>query len=79
MEELETKQQLTQMGRNEYRHAWAWVHFMLHGPPAARQELANYLADVREGTSPGSLSSRISVAVPDPDRAIVTHFKTFWK
>ena len=79
MEELETKQQLTEMGRNEYRHAWAWVHFMLHGPPAARQELANYLADVREGTSPGSLSSRISVAVPDPDRAIVTHFKTFWK
>ena len=79
MEELETKQQLAQMGRNEYRHAWAWVHFMLHGPPAARQELANYLADIREGTPPGSLSVRLSSAIPNPDAAIVTHFKTFWR
>ena len=79
MEELETKQQLVEMGRNEYRHAWAWVHFMLHGPPAARQELANFLTDIREGTPPGNLSSRITTAVPDPDRAIVAHFRTFWK
>ncbi len=79
MNELENKQQLAEMGRNEYRHAWAWVHFMLHGPPEARQELANYLADIREGTPPGSLSTRLSAAVPNPDAAIVTHFKTFWR
>ena len=79
MNELENKQQLAEMGRNEYRHAWAWVHFMLHGPPEARQELANYLADIREGTPPGSLSARLSAAVPNPDAAIVTHFKTFWR
>ena len=77
--ELETKQQLADMGRNEYRHAWAWVHFMLHGPPAARQELANFLADIREGVPPGHLSTRISRVVPDPDRAITDHVRNVWR
>jgi len=77
--DLESRNQLSEMGRDEYRHAWAWVHFMINGPPAARQELANFLTDIREGKPPGELSTRIARAVPDPDRAIVQHFKSFWK
>ena len=37
IQELETYTQLEQMGPQEYQDAWAWVHFMLHGPPAANR------------------------------------------
>src|SRR4051812_13312780 len=32
IESLEAITNLGQMGRNEYRDSFAWVHFMLHGP-----------------------------------------------
>ena len=41
------------MDRSDYRAAWAWVHFMLHGPVEARDELVRFLADIRLGTPLG--------------------------
>lgn len=79
MEQLENKQELKEMGRSEYRNAWAWVHFMVHGPPAARVELVRFLADIREGTPPGNLSDRLARRFSDPEDALVQHFKTFWQ
>ena len=74
---LEVKRELSQMGRSEYRNAWAWVHFMIHGPPAAREELVGFLADIRNGAPPGELSSRLASRLSDPEAAMVQHFKTF--
>ena len=34
LEDLEQIRDLSEMTRSRYRAAWAWVHFMLHGPPA---------------------------------------------
>jgi hypothetical protein len=31
LESLEKKSELSDMGKAEYRGAWAWVHFMIHG------------------------------------------------
>jgi hypothetical protein len=72
---LEAKRELKEMGRSEYREAWAWVHFMLHGPPEARDELTRYLADIRDGTPPGQLSTRLKRRMSDPRGQLVRHFK----
>ncbi|MGA2618298.1 MAG: hypothetical protein ABSF26_11855 [Thermoguttaceae bacterium] len=56
---LETRTDLAQMGQAEYAGCRAWVHFLLSGPPPARDELIAYLADLREGRQPGLLSQRL--------------------
>jgi hypothetical protein len=71
---LEVIQDLSEMGRAEYRHAWAWVHFMLHGPPEAQQELVRYLADLREGNPTVLLSERLTARVPDLETCFSDHF-----
>lgn len=78
LEALEQVQDLNQMTRNRYRAAWAWVHFMLHGPPPARDELRRYLADIHSLTPPGVLSRRLRAHFPQLDRDIGEHFRS-WK
>lgn len=77
VESLEERQEVAQMGSIEYRFAWAWVHFMLHGPLAAHRTLVGYLADVRRGSPAGLLSSRLRTAMPDLDERMVKHFKNW--
>ena len=75
---LEECQELEDMGGEEYRFAWAWVHFMLHGPLPAHRALVHYLRDIQRGASPGQLSERLHAAVPNLERQMVSHFKK-WK
>jgi Protein of unknown function (DUF1570) len=74
--ELEAMDDLDDMGREEYRDAWAWVHFMLHGPQEARDELVSYLGELRSGGEPGRLSDRLRRRVPDLNRRIAEHFRS---
>jgi len=73
--ELEEITELADMGRDEYRDAWAWVHFALHGPPSARAELLRYLADLEAGGDPGRLSDRLRRKIPELDRRLAEHFR----
>jgi hypothetical protein len=75
VESLEAEQELADMGGVEYRFAWGWVHFMLHGPAAAHRALVEYLADIRRGEPPGPLSARLHASVPDLEERMITHFK----
>jgi hypothetical protein len=72
---LETKHDLEDMTATDYRFSWAWTHFMLHGPRAAYDELVRFFRDVRQGTPPGQLSSRLAAAVPDVENRMIAHFK----
>jgi hypothetical protein len=63
------------MGRREYRDAWAWTHFMLHGPEEARDELLRYLADVQASAPPGLLSQRLRRRLPDLEDSFAKHFQ----
>jgi len=74
LEELESLENLDEMGRDEYRDAWAWVHFMLHGPREAQDELTRYLAELHAGSDPGRLSDRLRRRLPALDRRIAEHF-----
>lgn len=75
---LEQKRDLREMGVAEYRDSWAWVHFLLNGPPAAREELINYLRDIRERRPAGRLSARLAERIPDLDGQVEAHFAA-WK
>jgi len=78
VEQLEGKQDLVAMGAIEYRFAWAWVHFMLHGPKVAHHVLVGYLADIRAGNLPGRLSGRLAGAIPNLEQQLAAHFK-WWR
>ncbi len=78
LEDLEQLRDLSQMTRSRYRHAWAWVHFLLHGPSEAREELQLFLADIQALTPPGLLSLRLRQRLPDLDARFAAHFRN-WK
>jgi hypothetical protein len=78
IEELERIRSLEEMGQNEYRDSWAWVHFMVHGSPDAHRELVAFLADIHAHTPPGKLSERLRRRVPGLERRFAEHFRS-WK
>ena len=78
MESLESCHELSEMGGTEYRFAWAWVHFMLHGPLPAHRALVHFLGDIRRGNPPGQLSEHMGRALSQPQQQMVQHFKQ-WK
>ncbi len=70
---LEKFDQVRQMEKPEYREAWAWVHFMLRGSPAARKVLQDYLQVLRTNPNPGPLLPKLRAVIPDPERALAEH------
>lgn len=74
---LEAKGDLAEMTAADYRHAWAWVHFMLHGPKVAHDELVRFLGDIRMNLPPGKLSERLAHQIPQPEKLLVQHFKAW--
>ena len=81
LEALEKLSGLADMRLAEYRGSWAWVHFMLHGPTAAHDELRAYLAGL-SGQSPSSpppalLNSRLRQRMPDVQQRFLDHFRTW--
>lgn len=75
--ELEGIEDVRHMHSSDYQHAWSWVHFMLHGPPAAKSVLKGYLLDLSRHRPPGIVSERLGKRMPDYDRAYVTHFRNW--
>lgn len=77
IETLEEIVRLDKMGRDEYRHAWGWVHFLLHESPETRRVLIAYLADVHEGRPTDTLSRRLRRVIPDLDQRYLAHFRNW--
>lgn len=77
IEKLESVSDLEDMGASEYRNAWAWVHFMLHGPAEAHDELISYLSAIEARTPPGVLSQRLRRRMPDLKERFLSHFRTW--
>ena len=77
IEQLEGLSDLSQMHGEHYRNAWSWVHFMLHGPPAAKQALRDYLQQIEAHVPPGDLSLRLRRAVPQLEREYLAHFRKY--
>ena len=75
--DLEEMRSLADMGGTEYRNAWGWAHFLLHGPPVAHRQLVSFMGDIAAHTPPGKLSDRLERILPDLEDHLVEHFKTF--
>lgn len=71
---LEAKRELKTMRSSDYRSAWAWTHFILHGPQQAAQQLWGFLGDIRRGEPPGLLSERLEGALPGVEDMLARHF-----
>lgn len=78
LDALEEVTDLSAMGQAEYRRSWAWVHFILHGPPEAKDELARFLADIQAATPPGRLSARLRARIPKLEDRFAEHIRS-WK
>jgi hypothetical protein len=74
---LENKRRIEDMNRLDYRSSWAWVHFMLHGPPEAREELVKYLGDIQAGRPGVLLSYRLRLRLGDPEEQLVSHVRNW--
>ncbi len=75
LDRLGRKQQLDDLDAGDYRDAWAWVHFLLHGPSEAHAELVRYLNDIRNHTPPGDFAERLEQAVPEAHDRMLAHFR----
>lgn len=75
LSKLEAVPHMDAMDAAKYRWSWAWVHFMLHGPPAAHAELVAYLQTLAQYGVPEPLSERLAKRLGDPRRAYLDHFK----
>lgn len=80
IESLEERKNLSDLDAADYRNAWAWVHFMMHGPEAAHTVLVNNITCYQtSGTPPGKFSVQLAEAVPNPTEKMVQHFKHWQK
>ena len=75
LEQLEAKRVMLDMDGNDYRDAWGVIHFILHGPPAAREALAAYFDEVQSGNPPTPLSQHLRRRIPNLDQRIIDHLK----
>ncbi|MCC9604627.1 DUF1570 domain-containing protein [Blastopirellula sp. JC732] len=65
---LERLRSVDEMGDRQYRHCWAWVHFLRHGPVGAQQALSQYLSAQRQQPpAPVSYFLRGQFADPEAD------------
>jgi hypothetical protein len=68
---LESLDDMAEMDRSDYRQAWSWVHFFLHGPNEGKVTLYSYLADLRGGRRPQKMSDRLG----DATKQYLQHFR----
>lgn len=77
LQRLERMRDLSEMGRDEYRDAWAWVHYLLHSGDDSRAALQAYLRQIASGDSSGTLSEHLRRKVEEPETAYVRHFRNW--
>jgi hypothetical protein len=78
LKKLEAKNDLSEVSLGNYREAWAWVHFLLHGPPEATHLLRRYLLTIQAEQPPGPFSAHLRQIIPNPERSLTAHLKS-WK
>ncbi|MDO4551868.1 MAG: hypothetical protein Q4C96_11540 [Planctomycetia bacterium] len=67
------------MTNKDYRDAWAWVNFLLNGPPEVRSVLAETIADYAKGDVKMPVSERIKTKIKNPDGALREFYRNLKK
>lgn len=72
--ELERLTNLEQMRGAEYQSAWAWTHFLLHGPPGVQNAGRAFFHGLCHPTDGPRLSQRLQAQCNALDEAFRAHF-----
>jgi hypothetical protein len=68
-----------EMGIGDYRHAWGWVHFLLHDSEASRVALSGYIGRIAAGEPPQSFSEYLEERIPGAAECCVQHLERLAK
>ena len=71
---LETLKTVREMTPRDYRESWAWVHYLLNGPPAAKEALLAYVAGSGSTGAP-NLSERLASTDRNASGLMLTHLE----
>ncbi len=72
---LENLTRVQDMNGSDYREAWAWVHFLIHGSAEGRQVLLGYLQDLRTDRCREPISARLFQVIQRPDSIFASHIE----
>lgn len=75
LETLEALEHVDQMSSEDYRSAWAWVHFLMHGPEAVQAEFRQYLSQLAANPNADRMSKRLRAKMPDMDVQLIRHLQ----
>jgi len=75
LEDLERLTTIEQLGADQYRDSWAWVHFLLHRRAETRQLLVQHLTQIRTASSTVPLSRLVSTSIPNWRSEFKEHFR----
>lgn len=78
MRRLEGIEDVAEMHRLDYQESWAWVHFLLHDSADTRFLLLDYLRQLRDSSSPGSLADRIETEMPHASDRLLSYVSGFF-
>lgn len=73
---LESLGTISDMGPEEYRESWAWVHFMIHGPQPVREVLRRTIAEITETGFSKQIRPKLAAIVGDPEAALQRHIRS---
>ncbi len=73
LKRLESRRTFQSMTSRDYREAWAWTHFLIHGPAPAQHALADYLAEIRNNRPPGHFSRFLETRLPTANKQLKSH------
>jgi hypothetical protein len=71
---LEAIARSSDMDVGDYRHAWAWVDFLLNESDETRAVLSGYLKNIADGRAPEPLSDVVAAKLPDAEQRLVRYF-----
>lgn len=79
LQRLEQLDRPLEMTAEQYAECWAWVHFLLEGPPRERKILPRYLADLRLADSPRPFRWFLRQELGQPETQLLEHLHRLLK
>jgi hypothetical protein len=65
LKSLESRKDSADLDAGDYRHAWAWVNFLLNESDESRALLQRYLHNIAAGEPPQAFSEFVETSMPD--------------
>lgn len=75
LKRLERLEAVGEMQRVDYEQAWAWIHFLMHGPSQGRSVLRDHLQALADQPRVEPLSSRLKRRIPNAGADLLVYIR----